>query len=82
MYTGGEGGGEGEESSIEDLTGFMGSSELLALWNSIQHQITENKSLANFSGEYNIMLSQLHKHSPVVAKDGKTARSDHTHSEY
>jgi len=64
MYTGGEGGGEGEESSIEDLTGFMGSSELLALWNSIQYQITENKSLANFSGEYNIMLSQLHKHSP------------------
>ena len=81
MYTGGEGGGEGEESSIEDLTGFMGSSELLALWNSIQYQITENKLLANFSGEYN-MLSQLHKHSPVVAENGKTARSDHTHSEY
>jgi len=58
MYTGGEGGGEGEESSIEDLTGFMGSSELLALWNSIQYQITENKLQANFSGQYN-MLSQL-----------------------
>ena len=45
MYEGGEGGGEGEESATEDLTGFLISSELLALWIMIRvHYIESQKT--------------------------------------